>query len=130
MSVQSDFDAMINVANVFRFIVVCARNFFLGGSDGTLSHVYPVWVPLSNQIQKQLQVLSDRELDMLDDILEGVGVRQGKELKIELDDNGIWFMTISPILPDFDPGPDDDDTDPRPEYEEPKVLKAMAAGTH
>ena len=129
MAVQSDLDCMIKVANVFRFMIVCVRNFFFQDSDGAMLHVYPVWVPLNDQIQRQLFALSDHELDILDDILEAVGLRQGKQLKIELDDNGIWFMTISPLLPEFDPdSDDDDDSDPKPEYEEPTVVKAMAAG--
>ncbi len=131
MDVQSDLDSIVKVAGIFRLIVVSVRNFFSQDSEEAVLHFYPVWVPLNDRIQSQLNALNDLELDMIDDLFEAVGLRHGKELKIELDDHGIWFMTMSPIPPDFDPGPDDDDdSDPRPEYEEPKILKAMAAGTH
>lgn len=130
MSVKQELDAMLKVANVFRFTVVCTRNYFFREHADTELWALPVWIPLNNQIQTQLSELTSPELEILKDLLAKVGLNQGKEIRIELDEHGLWFMTINYLPSDFDSDSDDDDdeTNPKPEYEEPQVLKAMAAG--
>jgi hypothetical protein len=127
MAIAEELQSMLTVSDVFRAIVWVVHQHFFNTHPSPLLWTYPVWIPLTPQVEILIAELSPREVDLLGEILETAGLAQNKELKLE-EDNSHWIITINPAPPEFDPNrDDDDDTSPLAEYQERPIAKAMSA---
>lgn len=129
MTLVEEFTAMKNAGVAFQYIVARLKDFFLNQEPRQQRWDYPIDVMLHSPAVDIINSLSDHEFELLDNILEAVGIQHNFLLTLDFKEHDGWYVNIVPIPPDFDPDDpdDDDDIEPHAEYEQPQVAMAMAA---